>query len=219
MSTVCRTMARSLLVLILICVLSCSTSPKRHSQPKFKELPVPVTVEPEVAAAVPEASAPKKVKPKTSAIVPETPSKLEPPSPTSEHRFYIHRVRWPGETLSIIAKWYTGRLKNWKVLSNANPTLDLNRIVIGANIFIPEDLLKSHKPMPFSFLSSSVPRKRVQTLTSQKPSTASGTAELFGPIEKDQPSIESGTVEMFGPIENEQASIDPEAMELFKPPE
>ncbi|MBW1827611.1 MAG: LysM peptidoglycan-binding domain-containing protein [Deltaproteobacteria bacterium] len=116
MSTVCRTMARSLLVLILICVLSCSTSPKRHSQPKFKELPVPVTVEPETAAAVPE-----------------TPSKLEPPSPTSEPRFYIHRVRWPGETLSIIAKWYTGRLKNWKVLSNANPTLDLNRIVIGAN--------------------------------------------------------------------------------------
>jgi hypothetical protein len=178
-----------------------------------------VKVEPETAAAVPETPAPMKVKLKTSAVGPETPSELEPPSPTPEPRIYIHRVRWPGETLSIIAQWYTGSLKNWKTLSNANPTLDLNRIVIGANIFIPEDLLKSHKPMPFSFLSSSVPKKRVQALTSKNPSTASGAPELFGPIETDQASIESGLVELFGPIENEQASIDPEATELFKPPE
>ncbi len=219
MSTVCRTMARSLLALFLICVLNCSTSQKRHSQPKHKELPVPVKVEPETAAAVPETPALMKIKLKTSAVGPETPSELEPPSLTPEPRIYIHRVRWPGETLSIIAQWYTGSLKNWKTLSNANPTLDLNRIVIGANIFIPEDLLKSHKPMPFSFLSSSVPKKRVQALTSKNPSTASGAPELFGPIETDQASIEFGLVELFGPIENEQASIDPEATELFKPPE
>ncbi len=219
MSTVCRIMARSLLVLILICVLNCSTSPKRHSQPKLKALPVPVKVEPETAAAVPKTPAPMKVRPKTSALVPETPSELEPPSFTPEPRFYIHRVRWAGETLSIIAQWYTGAFKNWKALSNANPTLDLNRIVIGADIFIPEDLLKSHKPMPFSFLSSSVPKKRVQAFTSQKPSTASGSPELFGPIETDPLSIESRVVDLFGPIEDEQASIDPEAIELFKPPE
>ena len=217
--SICRTMARSLLLLILICVLNCSTSPKRHSQPKLKALPVPVKVEPETSAVVPETPAPMKVKLKTSAAVVETPSEFEPPSPTPEPRFYIHKVRWPGETLSIIAQWYSGSLKNWKALSNANPTLDLNRIVVGANIFIPEDLLKSHKPMPFSFLSSSVPKKRVQAFTSKKPSTASGAPELFGPIETDQASIESGLVELFGPIENEQASIDPEATELFKPPE
>lgn len=212
-------MMRSLLVLILICVLSCSTSPKRHSQPKFKEVTVPVSVAPEKVAAVPETLAPKKGAPKKSPVVPETPSKLEPLSTTPEPRFYIHRVRWPGETLSVIAKWYTGSLKNWKALSKANPTLDLNRIAIGANIFIPEDLLKSHKPMPFSFLSSFVPKKRVQIYNSKKPSTASNKAELFGPIEKDPPSIESGGFELFGPIENEQALIAHEALELFKPPE
>ena len=214
--SICRTMARSLLLLILICVLNCSTSPKRHSQPKLKALPVPVKVEPETSAAVPKTPAPMKVKLKTSAAVPETPSEFEPPSPTPEPRFYIHKVRWPGETLSIIAQWYSGSLKNWKALSNANPTLDLNRIVVGANIFIPEDLLKSHKPMPFSFLSSSVPKKRVQAFISKKPSTASGAPELFGPIETDRASIESRVVELFGPIEDEQASIDPEATELFK---
>ena len=219
MSTVCRTMAWSLLALFLICLLNCSTSPKRHSQPKLKALPGPVKVEPETATAVSEMPALMKVKLKTSVVGPETPSELESPSPTPEPPFYIHRVRWPGETLSIIAKWYTGSLKNWKALSNANPMLDLNRIVIGTNIFIPEDLLKSHKPMPFSFLSSSVPKKRVQAFTSEKPSTASAAPELFGPIETDQASIESGLVELFGPIENEQASIDPEATELFKPPE
>ena len=111
----------------------------------------------------------------------------------------------------------TGNWKNWKALSKVNPTLDLNRIVIGANILIPEDLLKSHKPMPFSFLSSSVPKKRVQTITSKKPSTTSGTAELFGPIDYDQPSTESGVVEIFGPIENDLSSFDSDTIELFKP--
>ena len=214
-----RTLARSLLVLILVCVLNCSTSPKRHSQPKFKVLPVPVRVEPETAPALPETLVQIKVKPKPSAVVAKTPSELESPLLTPEPRFYIHRVRWPGETLSIIAQWYTGSLKNWTVLSKTNPTLDLKRIVIGANIFIPEDLLKSHKPMPFSFLSSSVTKKSVQAFNAKKPSTASGATELFGPIETDQSSIESGLVTLFGPIENEQVSIDPEAAELFKPPE
>jgi hypothetical protein len=200
MLTAWGTMGRCLLVIVLIGVLSCSTSPKRYSQPKYKELPVPVTVEPEIVTTVPE-----------------TPARIDLPSTTPEPRFYIHRVRWQGETLSIIAKWYTGSWKNWMALSNVNPTLDLNRIVIGTNILIPEDLLKSHKPMPFSFLSSSVPKKRVQTVTSRKPSTTSGTAELFGPIDHDQPSTESGVVEIFGPIENDLSSFDSDTIELFKP--
>ncbi|MGB6011409.1 MAG: LysM domain-containing protein [Desulfobacterales bacterium] len=199
MPTLGRALARSLLVLILVCLLNCSTSPKRHSQPKLKEPPVSVKVESETAVALPE-----------------TPSEFEPSSLTPETRFYLHRVRWQGETLSIIAKWYTGSLKNWKTLSNVNPTLDLNRIVIGDNILIPEDLLKTHKAMPFSFLSSSDPKKRVQTITSNKPPTASGTAELFGPIDHDQPSAESGAVELFGPIENDLSSINSDTIELFK---
>jgi len=193
MSTVCQTMARSLLVLVLVCVLNCSTSPKRHSQPKLKELPVPVRVEPETAAALPK-----------------TPT--EP-----EARFYIHRVRWPGETLSIIAQWYTGSWKNWKALSNANPTLDPNQIVIGVNIFIPEDLLKSRDPMPISILSSSIRKKSVQSFQSNKPSNESDVTEMFGPIEADLPSVESGKVELFGPIENDLGLIDSDTIEMFKP--
>ena len=113
----------------------------------------------------------------------------------------MHRVRWPGETLSIIAQWYTGSWKNWKALSNANPTLDPNRIVIGVNIFIPENLLKSRKPMPLSILSSPVRKKDVQSFPTKKPSNESDVTEMFGPIEADLPSMESGKVELFEPIE------------------
>ena len=200
MSTVCQTMARSLLVLILVCVLNCSTSPKRHSQPKLKGLPVPVRVEPE-----------------TAAVLPETPTEPEAPLPTPEPSFYKHRVRWPGETLSIIAQWYTGSWKNWKALSNTNPKLNPNRIVINDNILIPEDLLKSHKPMPLSFLSSSIRKKSVQSFQSNKPSNENDVTEMFGPIEADLPSVESGKVELFGPIENDLGFIDSDTIEMFKP--
>ena len=168
MSTVWKTIAQSLLVLILLCVLNCSTYQKTHTRHKVQELPVPET---------------------------------ESPLPTPEPRFYIHRVRWSGETLSIIAQWYTGSWKNWKALSNANPTLDPNRIVIGGNIFIPENLLKSRKPMPLSILSSPVRKKDVQSFPTKKPSNENDVTEMFGPIEADLPSIEPGKVELFGPIE------------------
>jgi len=172
MSNVWKTIAQSLLVLILLCVLNCSTHQKTHTRQKVQELPVP-----------------------------ETPTEPESPLPTPEPGFYIHRVRWPGETLSIIAQWYTGSWKNWKALSNANPKLNPNRIFINDNILIPEDLLKSHKPMPLSFLSSSIRKKSVQSSQSKKPSNENDVTEMFEPIEADLPSIESGKVELFEPIE------------------
>jgi len=156
----------------LLCVLNCSTHQKTHTRQKVQELPVP-----------------------------ETPTEPESPLPTPEPGFYIHRVRWPGETLSIIAQWYTGSWKNWKALSNANPKLNPNRIFINDNILIPEDLLKSHKPMPLSFLSSSIRKKSVQSSQSKKPSNENDVTEMFEPIEADLPSIESGKVELFEPIE------------------
>ena len=128
-------------------------------------------------------------------------------------------VRWPGETLSIIAQWYTGSWKNWKALSKANPTLNPKRIVIGGHIFIPEDLMKSRKPMPLSFLPSLIRKKGVQSSPPKQSSIEFDAVELFGPIVNEQPSIESGIVELFGPIVNEQALIDSNAIELFKPTE
>ncbi len=200
MFTAWQKLARGLVILSLLCVLNGCGFQKTRFRTTLQKFPVPV-----------------EIKPETDAVVKKTPSEVKPPSPTSEPGFYIHRVRWPGETLSTISQWYTGSWKNWKNLSKANPSLHPNRIEIGNNIFIPEALMKSRKPMPISFLSSSVRKKSVQSFPSKKSSIESDTVDLFGPMDTDQPSIESHRVELFGQIENNRVSKDSDKIELFKP--
>ena len=61
---------------------------------------------------------------------------------------YKHTVRWPGESLSLIASWYTGSSKNWRKLAKVNPRLNPNRIKGGNVIMIPSSLLKTRVPLP-----------------------------------------------------------------------
>jgi len=63
-------------------------------------------------------------------------------------KYYIHNVRWPGESLSLIASWYTGSSKNWRKLANYNPRLDPNRIRVGNVILIPPSMLKTRVALP-----------------------------------------------------------------------
>jgi type II secretory pathway predicted ATPase ExeA len=67
---------------------------------------------------------------------------------------YFHTVQQRGETLSLIAEWYTGSAYNWKDIAEANPGIDPHRIHIGDEIFIPQYLLKIHTRMPADYLSS-----------------------------------------------------------------
>jgi hypothetical protein len=129
----------------------------------------------------------------------------------------VHKVRWKGESLFIIAKWYTGSGENWKALSNANPELNPKLMRINETIFIPEDLMKSHKPMPLSFLSSFIRKNSIQSHRSDKPSKENHVTEMFGPIEADLPSTESRNVELFELKENDFDFIDSDAIDLFKP--
>ena len=193
-------LTRGLLVLIIFSGLTGCAYQKTHSRSRLQKLPVPVPVKPE-----------------TATLVPESPSAVVSPSPIPAPRFYIHRIRWKGETLFIIAKWYTGSGKNWKALSKANPKLNPNLMIINDNIFIPENLIKYRKPMTLSFLSSFIRKKRVQSFQSDKPSNENHVTEMFGPIEADLASIESATVELFGPIENDPDFVDSDTIELFKP--
>ena len=73
---------------------------------------------------------------------------------------FVHTVQWPLETLSIIAKWYTGKFENWKALMDANPKLKRNRISIGSKILIPEDFLKTRESMPQEFLAKFAPKRK-----------------------------------------------------------
>jgi nucleoid-associated protein YgaU len=74
-----------------------------------------------------------------------------PPEPAAPESL-VHRVGFEGETLSLIAKWYTGSLNNWRELAAANPGIDPNRIFIGNEIVIPAELLVTREPMPRAFI-------------------------------------------------------------------
>lgn len=63
-----------------------------------------------------------------------------------------HRVQWHGETLSIIALWYTGDLDNWEALAAANPTINPHLLYLKTLLTIPGDLVRTRKPMPREFL-------------------------------------------------------------------
>jgi hypothetical protein len=110
-------------------------------------------------------------------------------------------VRWPEETLSHIAKWYTGTVKNWKAIAKANPELDPKKIDTGDTIFIPEDLLISRKPMPFSFLHPSVRKKAKPPASPNRKAIPSVSPKLFSPTDIELPPVESDAAKLFGPIE------------------
>ena len=61
---------------------------------------------------------------------------------------YRHTVRWPGESMSLIARWYTGSTNNWRKLAKANPRLNPDRIKKGNVILIPSALMKNREPLP-----------------------------------------------------------------------
>ena len=68
----------------------------------------------------------------------------------AQHRagYFEHTVRWRGESLSLIAKWYTGRFENWKAVARANPNLNPNRIIVGNVIDIPQEMMKTKEFLP-----------------------------------------------------------------------
>ena len=195
-----RKTARILLVLSFIWILNCCAYQHPPLQPAPEVPPSPVEIKPETPVAVPD----------TPAI--EVPSPAEP-----EPRFYLHEVRWPEETLSHIAKWYTGTVKNWKAIAKANPELDIKKIDIGDTISIPEDLLTSRKPMPHSFVRSVARKKSTPLSSSNKTSTPFESPKLFEPIESEPSIIETDEAKLFGPVETQQSSTKPDAAKLFGP--
>jgi iron uptake system EfeUOB component EfeO/EfeM len=80
---------------------------------------------------------------------------------------FFHQVRWEGETLSMIAKWYTGDSRNWKALAKVNPWLKPNNIFTGLKVKIPRQLLKNETDMPREFVLSSSSENKAGSQTSE----------------------------------------------------
>jgi hypothetical protein len=114
---------------------------------------------------------------------------------------YVHEVRWPGETLSLIARWYTGKEHNWREIAKANPGLIPTRISLGDKILILPEMLKTREPMPREYIrSATLPRKAASPQPAESPDGPLG-QEMFGPVETLSTPESPGQAELFGPIE------------------
>jgi hypothetical protein len=106
--------------------------------------------------------------------------------PPQEPTYFVHTVKWPNESLSIIAAWYTGVIDNWKLLVPVNPELDPNRIYIGNKVRIPEEMLKTREPITQEFVESLVPKPKKAPPAKQKASSGEAPPpepdfKLYGP--------------------------------------
>lgn len=106
----------------------------------------------QLAAANPDVN-PKKIPLGSQINIPLNLLKTRKPLPESAvawHRrhYFHHRVRWAGESLSLIAGWYTGVPQNWHKLAAVNPAVQPSHIRTGDIILIPPELLKTRKPLP-----------------------------------------------------------------------
>ena len=149
-----------LLALLLLWPAGCSLIPSIVPLEKPPP-PVPRKVQPPQATG----SAP---------VIPEAP-------PAADH--FTHEIKWAGENLILIARWYTGDGNNWLRLVDANPSIDPRRIKIGDSILIPVSLLKTREPMPISVISRRPAIQKNPPAPSAAPAPPPQEVELFGPID------------------------------------
>lgn len=167
------------LIFVMICTGCAAPAPKSETPaPAPAPLSKPASVPPAPPAPAPAAIP----QPKPAVPAPKPPAET---APAEKINYYVHTVKWSGETVSIIAGWYTGDIENWKPLAQANPNIDPARIFVGNKILIPEDLLKTREPMPKDFVDGFYPKAKPKTAPPKTvpPSTKDKDEEpdLFGP--------------------------------------
>lgn len=79
-----------------------------------------------------------------SLLVTACTKKAPPPPPQT---FHEHTIAMQGETLAVIASWYTGDSQNWKAIAEANPELKPNKLRLGDVVRIPDFLVKKTDPL------------------------------------------------------------------------
>ena len=112
---------------------------------------------------------------------PEPMEDLPPPAPETVE----HTVKFPGETLGLISRWYTGKSSNWEAILSVNPGLDPRRINLGNVILIPAELVVKDSPLPKNFVGS------VISGDSEVKQTESGESKIASTV----PSVESPSTE------------------------
>jgi hypothetical protein len=178
--------------------MGCSLfSPKPAPPPAA---PPPASAPKEAAPAVSPAPSSPQAPPARTETAPASPRQPAPPAPSApsappeaeaktpakaQETYFSHTVRFPGETVSIIAGWYTGDIENWKALAQANPQLNPNRIHVGLKILIPESMMKTREVMPREFVDSFYGKSKKEKPKSKTDPSKPEEDEfkLFGPKE------------------------------------
>ncbi len=134
----------------------------------------------------------------------------------NEHKNQVHTVKWPGETLPAISKWYTGTDKNWKKIANANPNILPGKLNLGDRIFIPSTLLKTRAEMSKIFLEewrNTANQRKIAPRLKKKGGSApllvpklhklkqddSDASEAATPPDLSEPEDDGNDLELFGP--------------------
>ncbi len=171
-----------ILLSLFLFFLGCRSTP-----PKPETEPSPTPAAPSGPSEPASPSKPS-VPPPRSGPSPQEPVPSPSAQPPKEETYFTHIVKWSGETVSIIAAWYTGDIENWKILGEVmlkhHPNADIKRIYVGNKILIPESLLKTREPMPKDFVDSFYKKSKPDKGPSKPtPSEPDEEPKLFGPKE------------------------------------
>jgi len=190
-------------VIILIWMLTgCASQQWQYTPPPSTVAP---TVEPELSP------------PAATIVEPEPASGVSSKIPVSKKpEFYVHKVRWPGETISLIAQWYTGSQRNWEIIVKANPGFDPKRMHIGDKILIPKEIIENREPMPQNYLRTSSPESSESFSSLAKPATESYKTKALDSPGKKQGIEKSDKIELFELQDTEKFVPESDEIELFE---
>ena len=138
--------------------------------------------------------------PKVVKQVVKEPQPISTPTPP-EIKYYTHTIKWSGETIIKLSRWYTGSGNNWMRIIEANPAIDPRRIKIGDTVLIPESLLITREPLPISYLTSSKEQTEKSSSLSERLPATIEEVELFGPIDIGTQRKGNGVTESSPPLE------------------
>jgi hypothetical protein len=95
--------------------------------------------------------------------------------------YFLHQVRWEGETPALVAEWYTGSAANSRQILRATPNLHGERLRPGDVLFIPAALVRTHAPLPAGLVRPPATASPPRPAAAPRKATPQQPPEPFGP--------------------------------------
>jgi hypothetical protein len=71
---------------------------------------------------------------------------------TQNQEIFIHTVNYPGETLELIGRWYTGGKMQRARIQKSNPSLTNGLLPLGTRVEIPHEIMSTDKLLPVEYV-------------------------------------------------------------------